>query len=144
MSIAQPQILARHDLSIIDIDYLEDRLYDHNSRATGLDDGSRLSFLATDASGTQIGAIAGYTWAGIAEIKQSLMRGLATASPSERPRRSLSYCGRRQCRPQSVRREFLCLAPTREQGLAEAPVVTESAPPCRSPRRSRPARARSR
>jgi len=43
-----------------------------------------------------------------------LMRGLVTALPSVRPRLSLSYCGRRRCRPQSVRREFLCrgLAPT--------------------------------
>ena len=70
MNIAQPRILARHNLSIADIDYLEDRLYHHNSRATGSDDGRGLSFLATDANGTQIGAIAGYTWAGMAEIKQ--------------------------------------------------------------------------
>jgi GNAT superfamily N-acetyltransferase len=70
VSIAQPQILARHDLSIADVDYLEDRLYEHNSRATGSDDGQRLGFAAVDAHGAQIGAIAGYTWAGMAEIKQ--------------------------------------------------------------------------
>jgi hypothetical protein len=45
---------------------------------------------------------------------QALMRGLDMALPNMRPRLSLSYWGRRQCRPQSIRREFLCrcLAPT--------------------------------
>ena len=56
-----------------------------------------------------------------------LMRGLATALPNVRLRLSLSYCGRRRCRPQSVRREFLYrgLAPTCAQQLEEreAPVM---------------------
>ena len=45
---------------------------------------------------------------------QALMRGLVTAFPIMRPRHSLSYCGRRSNRPQSVGREFLyrCPAPT--------------------------------
>src|ERR1700676_5159086 len=45
---------------------------------------------------------------------QALMRGLDTALPSVRPRRSLSYFGRRRCWPQSIRRGFLCrrFAPT--------------------------------
>jgi ribosomal protein S18 acetylase RimI-like enzyme len=66
----QVSIVPRHDLSITDIDYLEDRLYDHNSRATGSNDGRRLAFAAVDAEGAEIGAIAGYSWAGMAEIKQ--------------------------------------------------------------------------
>jgi ribosomal protein S18 acetylase RimI-like enzyme len=64
------QIESRHDMSIIDIDRLEDRLYDHNRRATGSDDGKGLAFVAIDAQGTQIGAVAGYSWARMAEIKQ--------------------------------------------------------------------------
>ena len=63
-------IRPRHDLSLRDIECLEDRLYDHNRRATGKHDGQRLAFVALDSAGQQIGAIAGYTWAGIAEIKQ--------------------------------------------------------------------------
>jgi hypothetical protein len=39
---------------------------------------------------------------------QALMRGLVTAFPSFRPGLSLSYCGRRQSRPQNVQREFPC------------------------------------
>jgi ribosomal protein S18 acetylase RimI-like enzyme len=63
-------ILARHDLSAPEVKHLEDRLYDHNRRATGRDDGQTLAFAALDMDGKQIGAIAGYTWAGMAEIKQ--------------------------------------------------------------------------
>jgi ribosomal protein S18 acetylase RimI-like enzyme len=63
-------IPARHDLSVAEIEQLEDRLYDHNRRAIGRDDGRRLAFVAQDTDGRQIGAIAGYTWAGMAEIKQ--------------------------------------------------------------------------
>ena len=70
MAVPVSRILPRHDLSIADIDRLEDRLYDHNRRATGLDDGRRLVFVALDTGGAQIGAVAGYSWAGIAEIKQ--------------------------------------------------------------------------
>ena len=63
-------IAAWHDLSVAAIEQLEDRLYDHNRRTIGRDDGKRLAFLAQDTDGRQIGAIAGYTWAGMAEIKQ--------------------------------------------------------------------------
>ena len=63
-------ISAQPDLSAAEVEHLEDRLYDHNRRATGRDDGKRLAFVAHDTGGRQIGAIAGYTWAGMAEIKQ--------------------------------------------------------------------------
>ena len=39
-------IAARHDLSATEIEHLEDRLYDHNRRATGRADGKRLAFVA--------------------------------------------------------------------------------------------------
>ena len=64
------QIVSRHDMSIIDIDRLEDRLYDHNCRATGSSDGKGLAFVALDEQSVQIGAVAGYSWARMAEIKQ--------------------------------------------------------------------------
>jgi GNAT superfamily N-acetyltransferase len=70
MTSVQVKLVSRHDLSITDIDRLEDRLYDHNRCATGLHDGKRLAFVALDTKGTQIGAIAGHSWAGAAEIKQ--------------------------------------------------------------------------
>jgi GNAT superfamily N-acetyltransferase len=70
MSARAVQILARHELSAVEVDQLEDRLYDHNRRATGRDDGKGLAFVAINARGGQVGALAGYTWAGMAEIKQ--------------------------------------------------------------------------
>jgi ribosomal protein S18 acetylase RimI-like enzyme len=70
MATREATVLARHDLSAAEVKHLEDRLYDHNRRATGRDDGKGLAFVALDGVGKQIGAIAGYTWAGMAEIKQ--------------------------------------------------------------------------
>lgn len=70
MSARAVKIRPRNDFSATEIERLEDRLYDHNRRATGHDDGQRLAFVALDEAGKQIGAIAGYTWAGMAEIKQ--------------------------------------------------------------------------
>ena len=39
------QIEPRHDLSPNEIDAIEDRIYDHNSYATGRHDGQRLGFV---------------------------------------------------------------------------------------------------
>ena len=63
-------ILPRHDLLASEAEHLADRLHDHNRLATGQDDVRTLAFVALDAHGKQTGAIAGYTWAGMAEIKQ--------------------------------------------------------------------------
>jgi GNAT superfamily N-acetyltransferase len=64
------QIEPRHDLSPNDIDAIEDRLYEHNSHATGRHDGQGLGFVIRDEAGRMIGAAAGYTWAGTSELKQ--------------------------------------------------------------------------
>jgi ribosomal protein S18 acetylase RimI-like enzyme len=70
MTSQQAQILPRHDLTITEIDQLEDLLYTYNSRKVGSDDGWRLGFVALDPHGVQVGAVAGYSWARMAEIKQ--------------------------------------------------------------------------
>ncbi len=68
---AEPaQILPRHDLSATEIQHLEDQLYRHNRCVTGRDDGKGLAFIAVDERGIQIGAIVGYSWASMTEIKQ--------------------------------------------------------------------------
>lgn len=64
------QVEARHDLSPDEVDALEDRLYDHNSTATGRDDAQGIGFVIRDGDGRLIGAAAGYTWAGTSELKQ--------------------------------------------------------------------------
>jgi ribosomal protein S18 acetylase RimI-like enzyme len=63
-------IVPRHEMSLQEVDRLEERLYVHNGKATGSDDGAGLAFVALQGMGNRIGAIAGYSWAGMAEIKQ--------------------------------------------------------------------------
>jgi ribosomal protein S18 acetylase RimI-like enzyme len=64
------RIEPRHDLSPNEIDAIEDRIYDHNSYATGRDDASGLGFVIRDEEGQMIGVAAGYTWSGASELKQ--------------------------------------------------------------------------
>jgi ribosomal protein S18 acetylase RimI-like enzyme len=64
-----PQIRARHDLGADEVEDLEDRLYAFNAAATGMDDGQGLVFVAETADGLA-GAVAGYTWGGICELRQ--------------------------------------------------------------------------
>ena len=49
---------------------VEDRLYEHNSAAVGQHGGKGLGFVIRDGSDKLIGVAAGYTWAGVSELKQ--------------------------------------------------------------------------
>ena len=60
----------RHDFTPDEVDDLEDRLYAYNVEATGRRDGRGLGFEYLDGEGKRIGAVAGHTWADIAEILQ--------------------------------------------------------------------------
>ncbi|HEY5289615.1 MAG TPA: GNAT family N-acetyltransferase [Caulobacteraceae bacterium] len=62
-------VRPRHDVSAVDIGELEERLYRFNVEATGYDDGEGLGFVAEDR-GELIGAVAGYSWGGICELRQ--------------------------------------------------------------------------
>ena len=64
------KIEARHDLTPTEIDAIEDRLYEYNRAATGRGDGEGLGFVIRDEAGDVIAAAAGYTWAGVSEIRQ--------------------------------------------------------------------------
>ena len=64
------RIERRHDLSPNEIDAIEDRIYDHNSTATGRDDAAGLGFVIHNEAGQMIGVAAGYTWSGASELKQ--------------------------------------------------------------------------
>lgn len=67
------EIKARHDLSPDDIDGLEDRLYEVNASRTGHADAAGLGFVA-EGKGELEGAVAGYTWGGICELRQVWVR----------------------------------------------------------------------
>ena len=61
---------SRHDLSPNEIDAIDDRLYEHNSHATGRHDGQGLGFVIRNEAGQTIGVVAGYTWSDTSELKQ--------------------------------------------------------------------------
>src|SRR5690242_2161424 len=63
------QIKARHDLTPDEIDGLEERLNRVNASRTGYADAALLGFFAED-QGECIGAVAGYTWGGVCELRQ--------------------------------------------------------------------------
>jgi ribosomal protein S18 acetylase RimI-like enzyme len=65
-----PPLRPRHDFTLREIDQLEDRLYEHNAAASGHGDGRGLGFELLGDDGARIGAIAGHSWGGVAEIKQ--------------------------------------------------------------------------
>ena len=56
-------IQPQHDLSPVEIDAIEERIYNHNRRAIGRNDGRRVAFVIRDEAGRTIGVVAGYTWA---------------------------------------------------------------------------------
>lgn len=65
-NLAQP----KHDLSAIEIDAIEDRIYAYNRDALGLDDAQGLGFVIRDEVGRIVGVATGYSWAGTSELKQ--------------------------------------------------------------------------
>jgi GNAT superfamily N-acetyltransferase len=68
--VTTPRVQPRHDLSAVEIEDLEDRLYAFNSHATGRADGEGLGFTILGEDGRLIGAVAGYSWAGMVELRQ--------------------------------------------------------------------------
>ena len=54
----------------MEIDAVEDSLYEYNRAATGRHDGEGLGYIIRDDEGKTVGLAAGYTWAGISEIRQ--------------------------------------------------------------------------
>jgi len=52
------------------VQFLEDKIYDHNSSKTHIDDGSLFSKIVRGENGEIAAGIAGWTWAGISEITQ--------------------------------------------------------------------------
>ena len=94
------RLAARHDLTPVEIDRLEIDLYAYNSERTGFHDGEGLGFVI-DRAGTVVGAVAGYTWGGICELRQVWVRedcrgqGLGSAltqsAISEACRRGCAY-----------------------------------------------------
>jgi GNAT superfamily N-acetyltransferase len=52
------------------IQYLEDRLYEFNAKATGITDGQGLAIFVRDEQDRIVAGICGHTWGGCCEIRQ--------------------------------------------------------------------------
>jgi hypothetical protein len=52
------------------LQYLEDRIYEYNSGATGITDGEWLAIFVEDEQGRIVAGICGNTWGGCLEIRQ--------------------------------------------------------------------------
>jgi ribosomal protein S18 acetylase RimI-like enzyme len=93
-------VQPRHDLTPTEVDMIEDRLYEHNSAATGRNDGEGLGFVIKDDGGKIVAITNGYTWAGVSEIRQMWVdkafrgrgygRALLDAMVAEAQRRGVS------------------------------------------------------
>jgi 8-oxo-dGTP pyrophosphatase MutT (NUDIX family) len=92
-----PPIVIQSDFSSeLDL-FLDERLYEFNVRATGIDDGRMLFAKLEDETGAVIAGIAGHTWGGCCEItrlwvhaqhrRRGLGRGLLAAAEAEAQRR---------------------------------------------------------
>ena|SRR5437588_219601 len=52
-----------------DVQFLDDRLYDFNVAATGIDDGRLLAIFARDDAGRVVGGLYGWTWGGCCHVR---------------------------------------------------------------------------
>ena len=64
-----PRLQAEHDLPRADLDAIEERLNGDNRLRTSRGDDRGLIFTLRDDTGYAVGVAAGYSWAGIAELK---------------------------------------------------------------------------
>ncbi|RWA75550.1 GNAT family N-acetyltransferase [Mesorhizobium sp.] len=64
-----PRLQAEHDLAPAELDAIEEHLNSDNRLLTGRDDDRGLVFALRDESSHAVGVAAGYSWAGIAELK---------------------------------------------------------------------------
>lgn len=64
-----PRLQAEHDLSSAELSAIEERLNNDNRRLTGRGDDAGLVYVLRDDAGQAVGIAAGYSWAGIAELK---------------------------------------------------------------------------
>jgi GNAT superfamily N-acetyltransferase len=65
-----PELVMRTDPTPAEIDFLEDRLYEFNSKATGIVDALGLVVFGRDAPGEVVAGLCGHTWGGCCEIRQ--------------------------------------------------------------------------
>jgi len=66
----QLQSFRIEEPSSTDVTFVEDRLYEFNAGATGINDGQLLGVFLRDDTGAIIAAATGHTWGGVCELRQ--------------------------------------------------------------------------
>lgn len=64
------EFVIHSDPALNEVQYLEDRLYEFNSRVTGITDGAWLAIFVRDERDQIVAGICGNTWGGCCEIRQ--------------------------------------------------------------------------
>ncbi len=67
---ATPHLVMRTNPTSWEVDFLEDRLYEFNSKATGIYDALGLAIFGRDEHGELVAGLCGHTWGGCCEIRQ--------------------------------------------------------------------------
>jgi GNAT superfamily N-acetyltransferase len=65
-----PEFVISSEPAPVDVQYLEDRLYEFNSAATGITDGQWLAIFLRNDDQRIVAGICGNTWGGCADIRQ--------------------------------------------------------------------------
>jgi GNAT superfamily N-acetyltransferase len=65
-----PTLVTGTDPTPAEIDFLEQRLYEFNARATGIVDALGLTVFGRDGQGELVAGLCGHTWGGCCEIRQ--------------------------------------------------------------------------
>ena len=65
-----PEFVIGSEPTPVEVQYLEDRLYEFNSAATGITDGEWLAIFVRDDDHRIVAGICGNTWGGCLEIRQ--------------------------------------------------------------------------
>jgi GNAT superfamily N-acetyltransferase len=65
-----PELAISTEPTPLEVQYLEDRLYEFNSAATGITDGAWLAIFVRDDDHRIVAGVCGNTWGGCAEIRQ--------------------------------------------------------------------------
>lgn len=68
------ELRLQSGLDPADLQFIEDRLYEFNAAATGIDDGESLAICARDDDGRIVAAATGCTWGGCCEVRQLWVR----------------------------------------------------------------------
>ena len=66
----QDELIVQTDPGPEDVQYLEDRIYEFNSAATGVGGGEWLTILVRDEDQRIVAGVSGNTWGGCLEIRQ--------------------------------------------------------------------------